>query len=518
MSGVSDLLDQYGITFDEGRAFIYAFLSSPKTIYDTAGKYGVTFEMLGELYGQNVSTDDVKAFFSAQGFDASSDTPVSSVSYSSSLSSLLSAKSNTIATISGLATSETEYVSSVLSGESWTGDSITYSFPTSMPTSHLTQGRDTSSGWRTLTTTEQAAFEAAVALQNSYTAVDLVEAEAGETADIQIVAVRQTSAEAFAYFPGDTDISGDIFLNANGLREDADYYSTGGYGIYTMIHELGHAMGLEHTFEGDSILDTSVDNTYYSAMSYTIPAGYETEAEDLGFRYSTYTTGAYRSELAIIDIAALQVMYGADMETNAGDTVYVYNESERKFESSTGYYTTIWDAGGEDTLDLSSASYSSIIDLNDYTLSSVSLRSTYEEAVEAAKAAGLTSDSEIAFVQDFIESLGDDAFLNENNLGIAFGVVIENVITGKGNDTVTDNEVDNQIYTGAGDDTVYLGAGGYDLVDGGTGTDTVVLTVSYNSVERYLDDEGYHIIGDDFAATLVGIEVVQYSDTSTAIA
>ncbi|MGB2064087.1 MAG: hypothetical protein ACPHUL_02985, partial [Marinomonas gallaica] len=80
------------------------------------------------------------------------------------------------------------------------------------------------------------------------------------------------------------------------------------------------------------------------------------------------------------------------------------------------------------------------------------------------------------------------------------------------------NEVDNLIYSGAGDDAIYLGAGGYDQIDGGVGNDTVFIAEAYNSIERYVDNNGYHIVGDNFAATLIGVETVQYSDTSESIA
>jgi Ca2+-binding RTX toxin-like protein len=151
-------------------------------------------------------------------------------------------------------------------------------------------------------------------------------------------------------------------------------------------------------------------------------------------------------------------------------------------------------------------------------VSSVSQRTAYEEALEVGRAAGLSGSGVVSYIEEFIKSLGEEAFLNQNNLGIAYGVVIENVVTGQGDDFVNDNFVNNLIFTGLGDDTIYLGAGGYDQLDGGEGLDTVVLDVEYDSVSRYLDDDGYHIIGESFAATLVGIETIHYSDTSESIA
>lgn len=516
MSDVSELLDKYGVSFADARAFIFANLSSPQAIYDAAGSLGISFSMLAELVGNNVSEAQVKEYFSANGFDTTSSSPVANLRIWADLPAELNARSQSIGTVSAFADRSTENVESVLGSEAWGDSSVTYNFPTSAPASHL-ENADTSSGWRTLTTLEREAFSQVVANQNQFIDVDLVQVSDSSDADIQVVAINQTDAEAFAYFPG-TGIGGDIFFNANGTKEDPSYYSTGGYGNYTMAHELGHAMGGEHTFGGEVVLSTEYDNTYYSVMSYTLTGGYKVEAQTSGVRYSTHTVGAYRGEQGIIDVAALQYAYGADMSTNTGDTVYVYDDSTRQFQTSSGYYKTIWDAGGVDTLDVSSAKYGSTVNLNDYTLSSISQRSTHEEAVDVAAKAGLTTFDSISFVEDFIVSLGEEAFLNHNNLGIAFGVVIENVVTGSGNDVIMDNEVNNLIYAGLGNDTIYLGAGGYDQVDGGEGVDTVVLNYSYADVGRSMDSDGYHIITDDFAATLVGVETVQYLDTSVSIA
>lgn len=72
----SELLAQYGVTFQQAREFIHNNLNSPSIIYSTAAQYGITFEMLGELYADGVSDIDVKNYFASQGYPTASDTPI----------------------------------------------------------------------------------------------------------------------------------------------------------------------------------------------------------------------------------------------------------------------------------------------------------------------------------------------------------------------------------------------------------------------------------------------------------
>jgi hypothetical protein len=67
----------------------------------------------------------------------------------------------------------------------------------------------------------------------------------------------------------------------------------GGWGYETLLHELGHAMGLKHPFDDDIHLATSQDNTANTLMSYT----------DSGGPYMHYNQ---------YDRAALNWIYGGD--------------------------------------------------------------------------------------------------------------------------------------------------------------------------------------------------------------
>lgn len=64
-------------------------------------------------------------------------------------------------------------------------------------------------------------------------------------------------------------------------------------GVEILLHELGHAMGLKHPFQGDVKLPAAQENTAYTLMSYT----------HIGGPYATYSP---------FDIAALRWLYGGD--------------------------------------------------------------------------------------------------------------------------------------------------------------------------------------------------------------
>jgi hypothetical protein len=70
-------LAQYGVSVEQARGFIVANLQSPQTIYSVAREFGVTNQMLAEIYG-GVTAADVRGFFASLGFDAGALDPVTS--------------------------------------------------------------------------------------------------------------------------------------------------------------------------------------------------------------------------------------------------------------------------------------------------------------------------------------------------------------------------------------------------------------------------------------------------------
>jgi hypothetical protein len=84
-----------------------------------------------------------------------------------------------------------------------------------------------------------------------------------------------------------------ILLNSNNQEQVEPAPGTDGYA--TILHEVGHALGLKHPFEGSPTLKTGFDNESFTIMSYT-PS----------------PSGGHPSTYGPIDLAALDWLYGGD--------------------------------------------------------------------------------------------------------------------------------------------------------------------------------------------------------------
>ncbi|ATG48473.1 hypothetical protein CEW89_13405 [Celeribacter ethanolicus] len=221
----------------------------------------------------------------------------------------------------------------------------------------------------------------------------------------------------------------------------------GTYGYQTYIHEIGHALGLGHQSLYNGSADYPTDADFLNDSWQLSVMSYFSQSDNT----SVNASYAYLVSTMMADILAIQDLYGPAGEGSAtwGDTIWGLNSNLGNYldgvftDLSNGTTTTysgdpialtIFDAEGEDTIDLSFSTTNDRVDLNDESFSDV---------------LGLVG-----------------------NLGIASGTIIENYISGAGNDHITGNEADNKIYGGLGEDTIFGGAGN-DLLDGGRERDII---------------------------------------------
>ena len=262
------------------------------------------------------------------------------------------------------------------------------------------------------------------------------------------------------------------------------------YSMMTMIHETGHALGLSHPGSYDAAIGPATydhdaqfyqDSRQYTVMSYF--DSYYTGAQTIDWNLLSF---GYGSTPLVHDVAAIQAIYGADMTTRTGDTTYGFNSNADRsafdFTENRVPVVTIWDAGGNDTLDLSGYNTPSTIDLHEGAFSSaggIDHFLTLAEVNANRAAAGLAPRTQAAF--DFYEALKAQYHITDglfhDNISIAYGAKIENAIGGGGNDTITGNALNNVLKGNGGNDRI-SGDDGIDTITLGAGNDTFVAEVT----------------------------------------
>lgn len=285
----------------------------------------------------------------------------------------------------------------------------------------------------------------------------------------------QSGAAAFAYLPGSRDFSsnaGDIWINSSLSynQSPAPLF----YGQQVLTHEIGHALGLRHpadynASEGNSITYAN-DATYFEdSRQYTVMS-YFSERNTGG----DFGSQRYSAVPLLDDIAAIQRLYGANMTTRTGDTVYGFNSTAAQpwfnaNNSSSVLIFAVWDAGGVDTLDFSGYAQTQTIDLRQGAFSSVG---------------GLTG-----------------------NVAIALGAVIENAIGGSDADRLIGNSGNNAL----------TGNAGNDFIDGGLGSDTAIFTGLRSSYTITVNGQTVTVTSvAEGTDTLVNVEFLRFSDQTIA--
>jgi Ca2+-binding RTX toxin-like protein len=229
--------------------------------------------------------------------------------------------------------------------------------------------------------------------------------------------------------------SADVWINSD-LGNDTDW-GTGTFNYNALMHEIGHGLGLKHpgNYDGDTVgtsgpyLSSTLDNGLYTIMSYNDPINNDYYGNING-KYTWLTI--YPETPMVLDIAATQYIYGVNNSYKTGDDVYTFNPSSP-------FIKTIWDAGGDDTIDTTNFSTNCVIDLIPGNYSSIRF----------AKATNTG---------------GRATYDGTSNLGIAYNCYIENAKCGSGNDQIIGNDFSNELDGGDGNDFI-IGGGGNDFLD-----------------------------------------------------
>lgn len=377
------------------------------------------------------------------------------------------------------------YVDGLIYGTQWDANILTYSFPKIKsaygdPKNIFLDFDDDNNEWISLADASFVPFDmamqqAAQSVLAQFAAVTnlafyQLDGPEAANADIQF---GQTDGISFGgqAAPPNHPYAGNVWLNAimagNSSPED---FQPGGALYLTLMHEIGHALGLAHTHledaDGNGIDDHTLSNypadhlsQEYSVMSYASYLGQDTET--LG--QFSILPGSWPQTLMMDDIAALQHMYGANYTYNSGDTVYSFDQHTHEFfvngvgqgiPHAGKIFSTIWDGGGNDTYDFSNLNFFPMtIDLRPGHWSTID-----QNALAVLKAAGA----------DSIYAIGNvaNAYLHNDDPRS----LIENAIGGYWNDTIYGNQAANILDGRKGGDTL-LGFEGTDVLLGGDGKD-----------------------------------------------
>lgn len=334
------------------------------------------------------------------------------------------------------------YIDSLIWGGAWvptlgTGVTLTWTAATRTTSYGVTT---TGSAW---TAEELAALRTALKAWDDVSGLTLSEqalGAAGTDLDYTVMTVRQ--ARPLGFGVGDLgqhevpDAEGVRALTGVLIRDAQGWNSTGlkqgGFAFSTILHEIGHGLGLAHPHDGGGdgqrfpgvANDTSFGRYQLNQGVFTVMSYVEGWAARFP-RHSSLDYGHAKTPMAF-DIAAIQALYGANMNFATGNDSYALPTAN---VAGIGW-ACIWDAGGIDLLSAAGATAGAVIDL---------------------RAAPLTGANAGGYISSVANIVG--------GFTIANGVVIENALGGNGADTITGNAAANRLDGGLGGDSLAGGAG-----------------------------------------------------------
>ena len=326
-----------------------------------------------------------------------------------------------------------------------TGITLTYAF--------LSSSADDEAGFRAMSSTEQAAVVTVLGMYSRVADIRFTATTDVANADIRFGTSNQAGTSSGVTWSSNNSgglIQADVFLNNTSSGSSSASTATltpGGYGYLTLIHEIGHALGLKHPGDynstgggtGGPYLPVSLDNAKFTTMSYL----------------DNPDATIFSSTPALLDIAALQYLYGTP----------ALSTQSFSYSNSTAFVGSLLGYGAADTLDISNQTLPSTVFLTSGSLSSI----------------GAGSGSGVA----------------HDNLGIPFTESVAYVINGPAADLIVGNSMNNKIYGFAGADTI----------DGGGGADTLVLTATSTDLNNAGDGQLLNMQTVDAAAATGSINI-----------
>ena len=367
---------------------------------------------------------------------------------------------------------------------------VTYSFDTKASENLVDGGESAAFGrsFKAFTVAERAAALNALSQWDDASGIHFLEVPAGQ-GEIRFgnyefdLSRSSKNAAGYAYYPSTSisdsyadefELGSDVFIDRSVMT-----YSTADM-RHVLLHEIGHAIGLKHSFEGDIVLDAAHDNTDYTVMSYT----------------------GYAPGLGPLDIDAARSLYGTDARDgrqvaswhwdtgthtltqsggSAADTVRGVTTADVMF--GMGGKDILFGAGGDDRLDGGTSDDVLFGGNGNDTLTGgagndrLNGGNGYAGATDGNdsadySAATRTVTVDLSGTYEIVAGIYVQVFAKGADIGRDVFSSIENATGGSGADTLRGDAKANVLKGGAGADTI-LGGDGADLLYGGLDADTL---------------------------------------------
>jgi hypothetical protein len=345
---------------------------------------------------------------------------------------------------------------------------------------------------------QQAATRAAMLYVEQITGIKFVETTDGTAADIHFANANLVESNvaglcawttSYNYMDddgvsgtnataGDTivDYSADAWVYLDNVEwgsQNANL-TAGGDGYETLLHEIGHMLGLKHPHQEPPILNANLDTTQNTVMSYT----------SVGGPYSTFNQ---------YDLAALNWLYGGDgLKGGLGDNSttggrYLQGTQQADTLTGTGNNDTLRGDGGNDIINGGAGTDTAVLN---------GTRASYTAAQPTSGTVTLSGGTD-----------GLDTYTNVEQFRFSDGLVSLSALFGSviGGTTGTD---------------LLIATDGNNAIDGGAGIDTVQFasarsnfTVSRSGTTVTVTDN----VGAGGVDTLQNVERLKFGDVSLAM-